>query len=86
MDIETMVLKVIAKMRKIFCFGKYKDLMSGSPSIRVDLRDGKLVLSSISFDSWDRLIFYPTKIIFRPDHGHEEILMKFNSIEDFLAE
>ena len=84
MNIETQVVKVINKMRKIFCFGKYKYIMSVTPSICVVLRDGKLVLSSLSFDAWDRLILFPTRIVFRPEHGHEETLMRFDSIQDFL--
>ena len=86
MDIETIVVKVIAKMRSIFCFGEYKDIVKNDPLIEVSLRDNKLVLGSISFNSWDSIIFTPTCVRFCPEHGNSKTLMTFESVEDFLSD
>lgn len=85
MDIETIVVKVIAKMRSIFCFGEYKSILKNDPLIEVSLRNNKLVLGSISFNSWDSIIFTPTCVRFCPEHGSSRTLMKFKDVEDFLS-
>lgn len=85
MNIETIVVQVVAKMRSIFCFGEYKSILKNAPLIEMSLKNNKLVLDSISFNSWDSIIFTPTCVSFCPEHGNKEILMEFESVEDFLA-
>lgn len=85
MDIETTVVNVVAKMRKIFCFGEYNNIVKNDPLIEVTLKGDKLVLDSISFNSWDSIIFTPTRVRFCPEHGNSRTLMKFKNVEDFLS-
>lgn len=80
------ISKVIKKMRRMFCFGEYADIVKQSADIILfEEEDGTFAVDCIKFDYYDEIVFYPKSgIYFNPEHGRSRLLLACSSIEDFL--
>lgn len=99
MTLEELIKLVIKKSRTIFCFGKYKNIISEHPYINLSEDDqGNINLSSIEFDHYHdgEIVINKNNIRFRPyvqdnfygTWGNNgvvwEYLIKYDDFEEFI--
>ena len=81
---EELIAKIIAKLRAIYRFTPYAEIIKQNPTIELFEIQGEIRLTSIRFSLYDTIIFYPTCITIEPEHGNRKVLAEFESIDEFL--
>ena len=69
MDDIRLAKQIVEKMRRMFCFGKYRDIMRQKANVHFTETDDGFRLDGITFDFYDRIVVTPGKIRFMPEHG-----------------
>ena len=83
---EDLILQVITKVREMYKFdNRLKEIIKQNANVELRERDGKLELSSISFNWYDSLVICNGKIVYKPEYGNNEVLYTYNKLEDLLS-
>ena len=82
---EEKIMKIIQKVRSI---GKYNVEMEGivdqQATVKLVEVQGKLVLCSVSFECYDKLVVKENSIVLIPEFGKRKILFEYSSWEELL--
>ena len=78
--------KIIKKVRTILnAFPQYKEIMANKASITLVEGEDGLILSTIKFSSYDRIVVTDTLIMFHPEHGESKVILSYKSFDDLLS-
>ena len=78
------ILKVIEKVRNFYKHTKYHDIVERNAYVNLKETNGNLKFCSIEFNFYDTIYVTDNQIILKPEHGTTEVLLTFNSIEEYL--
>lgn len=81
---ESKLDTIIAKIQKMYSFGKYREVIERSPEVTLIKTKEGWQIRSIEFNFYDSIFIGTSGIYFRPEHGHSEQLLAFNDFDDFL--
>jgi len=81
---ESKLDTIIAKIQKMFSFGKYREIIEQSPEVTLTKTKEGWQIRSIEFDFYDSIFVGMSGIYFHPEHGRSEQLLAFNGFDDFL--
>lgn len=85
----TNIKRIIAKVRSMYKYDKkYKDILANRAYIDLseNTESGDIELNSISFDNYDRIFIYPTKVLYIPYDGYDKkILATYQNWDELLA-
>lgn len=77
--------KVVCKLRKLFCFGEYREIMETKPCASLSMSKKGWKIETITFDCYDSIYATPRGVWYSPEHGRSRQLLAFESFEDFLT-
>lgn len=84
MDIK-LINQIISKIRNIYRYHpKYKNILKQKAIIDLSETDDGIILSSISFNDWDRITLSNTNVVYHPEYGDWEVLLEYTSWDEFL--
>lgn len=84
MDIK-LINQIISKIRNIYWYHpKYKNILKQKAIIGLSETDDGIILSSISFNDWDRITLSNTNVEYHPEYGDWEVLLEYTSWDEFL--
>ena len=79
------IAKIIATVRNLLSlFPEYSETISKNASIQLREENGTVVLSSISFRWYDKILVTDTNVTFIPNRGESKIIIEYESFDDLL--
>ena len=85
MFLEQKIKQIIKKVRDMYKYDlNLKDILKMDAVIKLDETCGEIILSSISFNYYDKLLVSTDGIYFIPEHGHGYHLIKYNNFDELL--
>ena len=76
---------VVEKLRRLFSFGMYKEVIEQDPEVTLWKVDGKWEIYSIRFAFYDEISVGYSGVWYRPEHGDSKQLIGFKGFDDFLS-
>ena len=76
MTLEEKVVAIVEKVRQMYKYDSSKrDILNQTPSIRVALENNKLMLRSITFDNYDKIVVYNDCIQYIQYRGNDSVVL-----------
>ena len=85
MTLEQKIKQIIKKVRQMYKYDPdLKNILKMDAVIKLDETCGEIMLSSISFNYYDKLLVRSDGIYFIPEHGNGYHLLKYNNFNELL--
>lgn len=82
----TYIERIIASVRNLLAFfPEYSETISHNARIRLNEVEGNVFLDSISIRWYDEILITQTRVLFRPEHGKEKVVMEYESFDDLIS-
>lgn len=82
----TYIERIIASVRNLLAlFPEYSETISHNANIRLNEVEGNVFLDSISIRWYDEILITQTRVLFRPEHGKEKVVMEYKSFDDLIS-
>ena len=83
--LEKKISSIIKKIRQIYKYdNRIKNLIKKSANVELVVDDNTVVIHCVSFSDYDKLYIYSNRIVFAPEIGHPEVLLKYASWSELL--
>jgi len=82
----TYIERIIASVRTLLGdLKEYSSVVSSNANIRLHEVSGNVFLESIVFANYDMIFVTQTRIMFRPEHGTEKVVMEYTSFDELIS-
>ena len=83
--LEKKISSIIYKIRQIYKYdNRIKNLIKKSANVELVVDDNTVVIHCVSFSDYDKLYIYSNRIVFAPEIGHPEVLLKYARWSELL--
>ena len=83
--LERKISSIIYKIRQIYkYYNRIRNLIKKNANVELIVDDNTMVIHCVSFSDYDKLYIYSNRIVFAPEIGHPEVLLKYASWSELL--